>query len=112
MKNLILRNTPDIAGAFELRSIEADGGRDVYEVFCENGKIVICGNCKISQAMGYYDYLKKYCAVNYSHCGNRELDVTEAPLFEGKMRKVIPQQRRVYLNYCTFGYSAAFWTWE
>ena len=71
MKNLILRNTPEIADAFELRSIESADGLDTYEVFCENGKIVICGNCKISQAMGYYAYLKKYCGVNISHCGNR-----------------------------------------
>ena len=60
MRNLILRNTPDIADVFELREIESAGGFDTYEVFCENGKIVICGNCKISQSMGYYSYLKKY----------------------------------------------------
>ncbi|MBO4342348.1 MAG: alpha-N-acetylglucosaminidase N-terminal domain-containing protein, partial [Clostridia bacterium] len=52
MKNLILRNTPDIADAFEIKEIEKENGCDVYEVYCENGKIVICGNCKISMAMG------------------------------------------------------------
>ena len=112
MENLIMRNTPDIAGAFELRTIEPADGKNTYEVFCENGKIVICGDCKISMAMGYYAYLKKYCRVNLSHCGNREIMVSDAPLFEGKITKIIPQKRRVYLNYCTLGYSAAFWKWE
>ena len=54
MKELILRNTPDIADAFEMRECDSVNGSDHYEVFCENDKIVICGNCKISQAMGYY----------------------------------------------------------
>lgn len=112
MKNLILRNTPEIAEMFELREIESVDGCNAYELFCENGKIVICGDCKISQAMAYYAYLKKYCGVNLSHCGNREISVESAPLFEGKITKVIKQKRRAYLNYCTFGYSFAFWKWD
>ena len=112
LKNLILRNTPDIADMFELRDTDSINGLNNYEVFCENGKIVICGDCKISQAMGYYEYLKKICGVNYSHCGNTLLDVKEAPLFDGVIKKTIPQKRRVCFNYCTFGYSMAFWKWE
>lgn len=112
MNNLILRNTPEIADMFVLRTIDSADGKNTYEVFCENDKIVVCGDCKISQAMGYYDYLKTYCGVNWSHCGNTVLKVTEAPLFEGKLTKIIPQKRRAYLNYCTLGYSAAFWKWD
>lgn len=112
MKNLILRNTPEIADVFEIRTIDSVDGKNTYQVFCENDKIVICGDCTISQAMGYYDYLKTYCGVNFSHCGNTSFTVTEAPLFEGKLEKIIPQKKRAYMNYCTFGYSFAFWKWE
>ena len=112
MNNLILRNTPEIAEMFELRTIESVDGKNTYEVFCENGKIVICGDCKISQAMGYYAYLKAYCGVNISHCGNREINVESAPLFEGKISKIVPQKRRAFMNYCTLGYSFAYWKWE
>ena len=49
LKNLILRNTPEIADIFELRTIEPVDGKNTFEVFCENDKIVICGDCKISQ---------------------------------------------------------------
>ncbi|MBQ2903623.1 MAG: alpha-N-acetylglucosaminidase C-terminal domain-containing protein [Clostridia bacterium] len=112
MKNLILRNTPEIADAFELRNIESVDGKNTYEVFCENGKIIICGDCKISQAMGYYAYLKAYCGVNLSHCGNTEISVSSAPLFEGKISRVIPQKKRAYMNYCTLGYSFTFWKWD
>lgn len=112
MKNLILRNTPEIADMFELRDIESVDGLNTYELFCENGKIVLCGDCKISQAMAYYAYLKKYCGVNISHCGNRDFHVESAPLFDGKTTKVIRQKHRAYMNYCTFGYSLAYWKWE
>lgn len=112
MKNLILRNTPEIADIFELRTVDCVDGKNTYQVFCENEKIVICGDCTISQAMGYYDYLKTYCGVNFSHCGNTSFTVTEAPLFDGKLEKVIPQKKRAYMNYCTFGYSFAFWKWK
>ena len=112
MKNLILRNTPQIADTFELRNIDSIDGKNTYDVFCENDRIIICGDCKISQAMGYYEYLKTYCGVNLSHCGNTELNVTEAPFFEGHLKKIIPQKRRVYLNYCAFGYSMAYWKWD
>ncbi len=112
MKNLILRNTPEIADMFELRNIESVEGLNKYELFCENGKIILCGDCKISQAMAYYAYLKKYCGVNISHCGNREFFVDSAPLFDEKITKVIKQKHRAYMNYCTLGYSFAFWKWE
>lgn len=111
MKNLILRNTPEIADMFELREIESADGKNTYELFCENGKIILCGDCKISQAMAYYAYLKKYCGVNLSHCGNRKIFVSAAPLFDGKITKIIQQKRRAYMNYCTFGYSFAYWKW-
>ena len=62
--------------------------------------------------MGYYAYLRKYCGVNLSHCGNREISISSAPLFEGRITKVIPQKRRAFMNYCTFGYSFAYWKWE
>ncbi len=112
MKNLILRNTPEIADMFELRNIESVDGLNTYELFCENGKIVLCGDCKISQAMAYYAYLKKYCGVNISHCGNRDFHVESAPLFDGKITKIIKQKHRAYMNYCTLGYSFAYWKWE
>lgn len=112
MKELILRNTPDIADAFEMRECDSVNGSDHYEVFCENDKIVICGNCKISQAMGYYAYLRKYCGVNLSRCGNRRINVLSAPLFDGKIQKTVKQKKRACMSYEALGYSCAFWQWE
>ncbi len=112
MKNLILRNTPEIADCFELRDIESADGKNRYEVFCENGKIVICGDCKISQAMGYCKYLEEICKINISLCGINEINISSAPLFDGKLEKVIVQDKRAFMSYGTHGYSCAFWGWE
>lgn len=112
MINLIKRNTPAIAHMFVLKDSEKVDGKSCFEFYCENDKIVLAGDCKISQAMAYYQYLKKYCAVNLSHCGNEFITVESAPLPDKKTSRVIPQDKRVYMNYCTVGYSCASWDWE
>lgn len=113
MLNLIKRNTPDIASCFVLENIEKADGKSVYTVREENGKIVLGGDCKISQAMAYYRYLKDYCKVNLSHCGNEKMPaVDNAPLPDKEIRFIIEQDKRVYMNYCTLGYSCAWWDWE
>lgn len=112
MRNLILRNTPKIADAFELRTIESVGGKNVYELFCENGKIVLCGDCKISLAQAYYAYLKSCLGVNFSHCGNEKISADSAPAFDGKIRRIVPQKIRAYMDYGLLSYSCAFWKWE
>ncbi|MBQ8503047.1 MAG: alpha-N-acetylglucosaminidase [Clostridia bacterium] len=112
MLNLIRRNTPYIADAFTLALTKKINGKSYYEVSEQNGKIHIEGDCKISLAMGYYAYLKKYCRVNFAHCGNKDFTVRSAPLPDEKMSKIIDQDKRAYFNYCTFGYSMRSWQWE
>ena len=112
MENLIKRNTPLIADCFTLETECRADGKDYYEYYALDGRIHIKGNCKVSQAMGYYDYLKKYCRVSLSHCGNTSFEVEAAPLPESRTEKVIEQKKRAYLNYCTFGYSMRSWQWD
>ncbi len=113
MKELIKRNTPAIADKFILEQIEAANGHNVYEVDTAGDHIVLRGDCVLSQAMAYYRYLKTFCGVNLSHCGNTVLpEILEAPLPTLPIRQVIAQEKRAYLNYCTFGYSMAWWGWE
>ncbi len=112
MLDLIKRNTPSIADCFTLCLGDKKEGKGYYEVSSQDGKIHIAGDCKISLAMGYYDYLKKYCKVNFAHCGNTSFTVKEAPLPTEKMAKIIDQDKRAYFNYCTFGYSMRSWQWD
>lgn len=112
MINLIKRNTPQIADIFTLSIADRFSGKDYFELSSRDGKVYIEGNCKISLAMGYYEYLKKYCRVNLSHCGNEEITLTVSPLPTGTTLKVIQQKNRAYLNYCTLGYSMRSWQWD
>lgn len=112
MLNLIKRNTPAISDCFVLETTDSKNGKNYYEISEKDGKILIKGDCKISQAMGYYTYLKKYCKVNYAHCGNTELNVTEAPLPTETTLHIIDQEKRAYLNYCTLSYSMRSWQWK
>ena len=112
MLNLIKRNTPAIADSFILETTERMNGKNYYEISEKEGRVLIKGDCKISQAMGYYTYLKKYCRVNFAHCGNTELNVTEAPLPTETTLHIIDQEKRAYLNYCTLSYSMRAWQWK
>ena len=112
MLNLIKRNTPAIADSFILETTERMNGKNYYEISEKDGRVLIKGDCKISQAMGYYAYLKKYCRVNFAHCGNTELNVTEAPLPTETTLHIIDQEKRAYLNYCTLSYSMRAWQWK
>lgn len=113
MHNLIKRNTPHIFQSFILEKTEKENGKSVYYISQRAGRIVLGGDCKISQAMAYYRYLKEYCGVNISHAGNTAMpEITEAPLPDREIKHVIEQDKRVYMNYCTFGYSCAWWGWD
>ncbi len=112
MLKLIERNTPLIKDNFLLEITERKNGKNYYEISGKDNKILIKGDCKISLAMGYYEYLKKYCRVNYAHCGNTELNVKEAPIPTKTTLHIIEQEKRVYLNYCTLSYSMRSWQWD
>ncbi len=111
MLNLIKRNTPAIADSFIIETTDKIDDKNYYEVRAKGGRVLIKGDCTVSQAMGYYAYLKKYCGVNYAHCGNTALNVTEAPLPNEKTVHIIDQKKRAYLNYCTLSYSMRSWQW-
>ncbi len=112
MINLIKRNTPNIADFFELQIEKGHDGKSFYEISASNGKVLIKGESKISLAMGYYAYLKKYHGVNFAHCGNTSLSVDNIVLPDETTLHTFSQQKRVYLNYCTFGYSMRSWGWK
>lgn len=112
MHDLIKRNTPGIALAFITELIDKIDGKGVYEIEAFNGKIMLRGDCTISIAMAYYRYLREYCGVNLSWCGNTHLQVDSAPLPTHKVTHIIEQEKRVYMNCRAFSYTACWWDWD
>ncbi len=89
--------------------------QDSYCITAENGTLYVKANNYISACMGIYDYLKKYCGVQLSWCGNRTINITELTMFDGVFSREIEQKFRVYMNYCTLDYSMCWWDfsrWE
>lgn len=110
INDFLKRNIPDYADCFvfEIQS----GDCDYFEVTSGNGKVFIRANNYISAFHAFYCYLKKYCFVQLSWCGNREIKIDSIKMFDGVYSKIIEQKYRVYLNYCTLCYSMAWWDFD
>ena len=110
---LIERVTPGYGRQYILETIPAsDNGEDVYEIDSRDGKVVLRGNNTVALATAFNQYLKYCCNAHVSWFGN-QLDLPDKlPLPEKKVRNTINGRYRVYMNYCTLSYSAAYWDWE
>ena len=107
------RNLFDVKDNIDVAITGAE--QDSYCITAENGTLYVKANNYISAFMGIYDYLKKYCGVQLSWCGNRTINITELTMFDGVFSREIEQKFRVYMNYCTLDYSMCWWDfsrWE
>lgn len=104
------RTLPEFKDCFDI-SLTGDAC-DQYRVTTENGMVLIQANNYISAFHGFYDYLKTYCRVQLSWCGNRSIRLQTLTMFEGTLEKKIEQKYRVYMNYCTLAYSMCWWDFE
>ena len=89
---------------------DAGDERDRFSITNENGKIVIGAVNTISAAAALNCYLKEI-GCHYSLLG-RQMNLPEHLPPAKKTISVSPFMYRYFLNYCTFGYSFAFWDWE
>jgi alpha-N-acetylglucosaminidase len=109
---LIQRVIPTHRRYFSVQPIPSVNKRDVFEIESVNNKIILRGNNPVAVASALNWYLKYYCHVQQSWCGdNLKLPETLPPVKE-KIRIVSPYKERVYLNYCTFNYSMSWWDWD
>jgi alpha-N-acetylglucosaminidase len=111
-RDLIRRTVPQQEKNFVLETISADSGRDVFEIESRNGKIVLRGNTPGSIASALNRYLKEFCRADISYgCGNQLNLPKKLPAVAAKIRVVSPNQFRYAFNYCTHGYTMAWWDW-
>ncbi|MDE5670987.1 MAG: alpha-N-acetylglucosaminidase [Eubacterium sp.] len=104
------RNLPDFVHCFH---VEIDGTEnDYFSVTANNDVVSVSANCYVSAFHGIYCYLKKYCRVQLSWCGNQSINIDKLVMFNGEYKKKIKQKFRVYMNYCTLNYSMCWWDFE
>lgn len=103
------------AARFELVVDEslAENGKDVFVVGPGDGKPCIKGNSVLSLSVGLNWYLNHVARVNLAWNRLRtDLNGVALPVPAAEEKHVSTADYRYYLNYCTFSYSMAFWTWE
>jgi len=109
--DLIERVIPGYSNQFDCRFCSDTDGKDTYRIYNESDKIVLEGNNYISIAAALGQYLKYDAKVNISWCGCNKKLTQKLPAATEYCR-VIEQKYRVYMNYCTFNYSASWWDFD
>lgn len=111
IRNLLHRVIGDKAEQIETEFIQSADGKNCFEIDGVE-KVIIRGDNGVSIANGFYNYLKKYCDVHISWCGEQMSLPDTLPIPKRKTRHIIEQTYRAMYNYCSFGYSMAFWDFK
>lgn len=107
------RNLPDFKDNFIIAF--ENNEQDFFRITAKNETVFVTANNYVSAFHGIYCYLKKYCNVQLSWCGNQKINIDKLVMFDGEFSKTIAQKYRVYMNYCTLDYSMCWWDfarWE
>ncbi|MDR2980762.1 MAG: alpha-N-acetylglucosaminidase, partial [Puniceicoccales bacterium] len=109
---LIARILPHHVNQFTLEIIPSD--TDVFEIESIGGKIALRGNSPLSLASAFNYYLQNVAHLEYCNYGSN-LDIApnaKLPLPVEKIRRPATLPYRMAYNYCTFGYTMAWWDWS
>jgi len=86
---------------------------DVYELEEVRGHVVIRGNNSNSMAVGLNRYLQDYCLAQVTWYDYNPVELPDVlPSVPEKVRVENLLPYRFLMNYCTYGYTLAFWQWE
>ena len=112
MLDLVRRVIPARASAFDAEVIPAADGHDVFELESCGGKIVCRGNTGVAVAAALNRYLEEFGhgAVSWN-CGDQLALPDPPPPVPRKIRVVSPHRFRFAYNYCTHGFTMAWWDW-
>ena len=111
MRGLINRVIPEFSSQIKLERINDTVDR--YEFETKGNKLVIRGNNANSMAVGLNRYLKYYCHAEFPWFMEEALEMpTELPKVPAKVSETARVPERFFLNYCTFGYTMPWWSWE
>ncbi|MEG1860457.1 MAG: alpha-N-acetylglucosaminidase [Bacteroidaceae bacterium] len=106
------------AGAASLFETEIDetlhrNGKEVFVITSKNGKPCIKGSTTLALTTGLNWYLNHTAYVNLSWSKlTTNLSAVTLPVPTAAETHVANADYRYYLNYCTFSYSMAVWTWD
>lgn len=101
------------AQAANIEFVREAADTDFYALRARDGKLTITANNANSMAVGLNNYLKDFCQVTVSWYAEDEVPQPAVlPDTPGQIRRKAVSKNRFFLNYCTFGYTMNWWTWE
>jgi len=110
--DLIGRVLPSHTSEFAVEIISPSGGYDVFEIESLGRTIVLRGNNGVAIASALNRYLEEFCHCEISwSCGNQLATGNTLPRVDRRIRVVSPHRFRYAYNYCTHGYTMAWWGW-
>ncbi len=113
VRQLAQRVIPGLADQLDFEVIPDDQGFDVFEVDGRGGRIVLRGNNGVAPASTLNRYLEVFCRCEISwNCGDQIAIPRPAPAVAGKVCVVSPHRWRYAYNFCTHGYTMAWWDWS
>ena len=104
------RVVPTIASDIVFEVIESPV--DTFSVSSRDGKVVIGGNDAVSMAVGLNNYLRRQLGANVSWYATEPVQVPAKAVLPAEpygARAAV--DTRLFLNYCTFGYTMPYWKW-
>ena len=110
--DLIERVTPGYANQFCLELTKPVHGDDTYEIGAKNGRVLLRGNNTVAIATAFNQYLKYTCHAHVGWFGDQLNLPSRLPLPQRTVKNTINGRYRVYMNYCTISYTAAWWNWS
>jgi alpha-N-acetylglucosaminidase len=111
-REVLDRVAPKLSSKVDLKLIDADNGRDVFEIEQSGDRIIFRGNNAVSLTSAAGWYLKHVANCELSWCGNQLALPDPLPKVNQKIRQTCPFKYRVYFNYCTLAYTGTWWDWN
>lgn len=111
VKALARRIIPEKAA--DIRFVCTHTDEECYSIESSGDKILITGNDAGSMAFGLGDYLRDSCRTSVSWFVSDEVMQPQTlPAIDGRVTRKALLPYRFFLNYCTFGYTLAWWKWK
>ena len=113
MTGLIERTTPHLADRFTTERIEPKDGRERYEIEADGDMIRLRGTSDSALCAAYYRYLRTFCDMDLSLCGNEEVYAAGKPrLPDKKLVQILPHSLRFAFSYGIYANDAFAWDQE
>lgn len=109
---LAQRVVPAWAEQLRFEAIAPSDGHDVFEIESRGRDVILRGNNGVALASALNRYIEQYGHGDISWgCGDQLALEARVPFVAEKVRVVSPHPYRYAYNFCTHGYTMAWWQW-